>query len=86
MKASEAFFDWTEAEKAADELAAENPGMIVWIVEGWSSPTRYDDGADADDMVLVWATTLEEAEFETDEYGWAMWQRQYDATKEAANG
>ena len=83
---SEAFFDWVEAERDADMIAGDNPGLIVWIVEGWSSPTRYEDGADADDMLVVWATTVEEAQGEVDKYAWAMWERQYDATKEPADG
>lgn len=79
---SEAFFDWAEAEGEADQLAGEDPGLIVWIVEGWSSPSRYDDGCDADDLVVLWANTAEEAQDEVDSFAWSMWERQYDATKQ----
>lgn len=79
---SEPFFDWVGCEREADLIAGDNPGMVVWIVEGWSSSARYDDGADADDLIVVCAATDEEAQDEVDSYAWAMWERQYDATKQ----
>lgn len=79
---SEAFFDWVKAERAADMMAGDNPGLVVWIVEGWGSPTRYDDGAEGEDLIVVWGATDEEAQAEVDSYAWAMWERQYDATKQ----
>lgn len=83
MEAQSRYYsDWVEAENDADLLAGDNPGLVVWLVEGWGDSARYDFGADADDLVLVWATTVEDAQDQVDRYAWAMWERQYDATKE----
>lgn len=82
MTNSEIYFDWYEAERAADLLAGDHPGLVVWLVEGWGNPVRYDDGCDADDLILVWGDSEEDAQDEVDAYAYAMWERQYDATKE----
>lgn len=78
--------DWfpgfVEAETEADRVAGDNPGLVVWVIEGWGSLSRYEDGEDGEDIHVIWAETEEEAQDQVDLFAWAAWENQYDATKQ----
>jgi hypothetical protein len=86
MPASVAHYDYWVAERAADLLAGDNPGLIVWVVEVWHDSGRYEEGLFGD-LHLAWDTDWYELKAYVDRMG-VVWERQYDATKqkEAADG
>jgi hypothetical protein len=73
--------DYREAEREADLMAGDNPGLTVKIVEGWGSLARYEDGRDADHLMVVWADDDEDFIRLVNEYAFDAYEVQYDATK-----
>lgn len=79
---SEWFGDYVEAEHAADRIAGDNPGLIVWLIEAWDSQHRFEDGCDGELYVLSAKSVRDGIHHANENFNY--WTEQYDATREPA--